>query len=143
MRLILILQLRKAELVKDYRRSIISYFKKALEGTKDAVYLKKYYKDTIEKDFSWALHLKKPVFKGEIIELEDKEIELIFSSDSESNTGYIFFLALSAMKHKEFLLPNQNSMTLKDIRQLKEEEIIGTTCVIKTMPGSPVAKEPG
>lgn len=133
------LELKKAELITDYRRVILSYYKKALEGTKNGIYLEKYYKDTIEKDFTWSLQLKKPIFKKDIIELQDKEIKLIFSSDNESNTGDIFFLAFSSMKCKEFHLPNLNSMTLKDIRKLTEEDINGTTCVFKTMPGSPIA----
>lgn len=138
MRLFLILQLKNAELPTDYRRLFLSFFKKALESSKDGIYMEKFYKDTIQKNFTWAAVLDRPTFGKEKIELGSKEIRLIFSTDNENNTGYIFFLALSVLKYQEFPIPKGNSMTLRDIRQVKEEKITGTTCVFKTIPGSPI-----
>lgn len=136
MRFCLTLELKESNIPLDYRRIILSYIKNALSKCNDGKYYDKYFKDTIQKDYSFSVVLPKPNFTSNNIILNSKEIKILFSTDDKSKTGLILFSAFIAQKNKTYPLPNNNSMTLKSIKNNKEENISNSKVIFKTSIGS-------
>lgn len=136
MRLELQLELEKPELSKDYRRIVLSYIKFALNECNDGKYFERFYKDTIQKDFSFSVLMKEPKFSKDKILLKDTRIRILFSCDDRKKTGLILFSAFLGIKNRKFPLANQNSMALKRIEQKNETLITESTIFVQTVLGN-------
>ncbi|MCI9070089.1 CRISPR-associated endoribonuclease Cas6 [Clostridium sp.] len=136
MRFALTLELEKKNFPIDYRRLILSYIKNALSKCNNGKYYEKFFKDTIQKDYCFSVILPKAKFNKNYIQLESNEIEILFSTEDKDKTGFILFSAFIAQKNKPYPLENDNFMTLKNIRNKKQEEIINSKAVFKTSIGS-------
>ncbi|WP_180272783.1 CRISPR-associated endoribonuclease Cas6 [Konateibacter massiliensis] len=123
---------------KDFRKCIASFFKKSLTEANEGKYFDRFYKDTCQKNYTWHLVMHQPQYKKDQIILGDNEIKLIVSTDNVDGTGFILYSAFMGQKHKEFPLPNSNSMVLKNVSQLKERIITKEKALFKTAVGSPV-----
>lgn len=136
MRFCLTLKLEKDEFPLDYRRVILSYIKNAISNCNDGKYYDNYFKDTIQKDYCFSVVLSRPEYTKDKILLDNKEVKILFSTEDKRKTGFILFSAFISQKNKTFSIPNNNSMTLKNISNQKEEEIINSKVIFKTSRGS-------
>ena len=132
MRFYLTFELEKSSLPKDYRRIILSYIKKSLTEILDGRYYSQYFKDNIQKDFCFSLKLPKAKFTKDEIILEDNSIKVLFTSDDRQKTGLLLQQAFMKQKNKKFLITNQNSITLKQIHQQREQKIKSSKVIFKT-----------
>lgn len=131
MRFYLTFELEKSSLPKDYRRIILSYIKKSLTEILDGRYYSQYFKDNIQKDFCFSLKLPKAKFTKDEIILEDNSIKVLFTSDDRQKTGLLLQQAFMKQKNKKFLITNQNSITLKQIHQQREQKITSSKVIFK------------
>lgn len=132
MRFYLTFELEKNLLPKDYRRIILSYIKKSLSEILDGRYYSQYFKDTIQKDFCFTVNLPKSKFTKDEIILENNSIKVLFTTEDRQRTGLILQQAFMKQKNKKFLIPNQNSITLKQIHQQREQKITSSKVIFKT-----------
>lgn len=132
MRFYLTFELEKNSMPKDYRRIILSYIKKSLSEILDGRYYSQYFKDNIQKDFNFSLKLPKAEFTKDEIILEDNNIKVLFTCDDRQKTGLLLQQAFMKQKNKKFLIPNQNSITLKQIHQQREVKITNSKVIFKT-----------
>lgn len=126
----------RSELNADYRRYILSFIKNALSQSVNGDLLERYYKDTNAKDFSWTMIVSKPQFTKEKFRFADNKFSLVFSTDDRKQTGMYLMLAFLNQKNKRYPAEEGNYFTLKNIVQLDQKTIQGTTVRFVTMPGS-------
>lgn len=135
MRFCLILQLKEKILPIEYRKIILSYIKNAIAKCNNGRYYEDFFKDTQQKDYCFSVTFSKSTFTKDEIKLDGNEIRIHFSTDT-NKTGFILYNAFIAQKNNEYPLPNNNSMTLKSIRNNKREEISNDRVIFKTVLGS-------
>lgn len=128
MRLKLVFELENNRLDIQYRKSIISWIKHALENYDESLY-KQIYQNNNKKTFTFSTILSKPQFKKEEIIMQDNKFSVVFSA---YNYLYALHLYNSFLKQKyqKYSL-YQNSMTLMNIILIPEKEIIENTIKIK------------
>lgn len=133
MRFCLNFQLEKNTFPKDYRRIILSYIKKSLSEILEGEYYEKYFKDTIQKDFSFSVKFPRDskFTKDEII-LGDFNIKVLFTADDREKTGMVLQQAFLKQRHIEFPISNQNSIKLNSIQQLRSQKIASSKVIFKT-----------
>lgn len=129
----------RSELNADYRRCILSFIKNALsDSVVKGDLLERYYHDTNTKDFSWTMIVSKPQFTKEKFQFADNRFSLIFTTDDRNQTGFYLMLAFLNQKNKRYPAEEGNYFTLKNIVQLDQKEIRGTTARFVSMPGSSI-----
>lgn len=126
----------KPELNADYRRLILSYIKHSLSDSVNGNLLDRYYTDTNTKDFTWTMIVSKPRFTREKFQFAGNRFSLVFSADDRKQTGMYLMLAFLNQKNKKYPVEDGNHIILKNIVQLDQKEIRGTTARFVTMPGS-------
>jgi len=126
----------RSELNADYRRCILSFIKHSLANSVNGDLLERYYKDTNTKDFSWTMIVSKPRFTKEKFQFADNKFSLVFSTDDGKQTGMYLMLAFLNQKNKRYPVEDGNYFALKNIAQLDQKTIQGTTARFITMPGS-------
>ena len=126
----------QSELNADYRRYVLSFIKNALSQSVNGDLLERYYKDTDTKDFTWTMIVSKPQFTKEKFRFADNKFSLVFSTDDGRQTGMYLMLAFLNQKNKRYPADEGNFFTLKNIVQLDQKEIKGTTVRFHTMPGA-------
>lgn len=114
----------------QYRKSIMSFIKKSLQEY-DEEYFKKFYneRDNIIKPYTFAVFFKDSKFNGDNIIVDSKIMELNISTE-DYNTGIVLYNSFNHQRNKKFNL-NNNSMTLKNIILLPEQEIDTEEITIK------------
>lgn len=137
LRFVLVFRLDKPEIPIEYRKSVLSFIKAALNRCDNGKYFEKYYKDTIHKNFTWFTILKEPRFTKENIILSSTQLKIVFSVENNNKSGYILFMALNSMKNSKFPLKNNNFMTLENIQKKSQSTIFSEKCIFKTCIGSP------
>lgn len=135
MRIEIVFELNKAEILKDNKSIWISYLKNIISQCNNGKYYERFFSGTNAKDYSYSLIFSKPKYVGDRIILENNIIKMIFSASDKNKTGLIFYSAFIANKGKEFRLPNGNSMILKSIRQIREKIITNNKIMVKTVIG--------
>lgn len=136
MRFCLILELEKNVLPVEYRRVIISYIKNAITMCNNGNYYKKFFDNTNQKDYCFSAILPNPKFEKDKIILSRNEIKILFSTNDKYNSGLILFSAFIGQKNKSYPLPHNNKMTLKSIKNEKQEKITNSKVIFKTTIGS-------
>lgn len=128
MRLKLIFQLENNKLDIQYRKSIISWIKHALQSYDENLF-QEIYNNNNKKTFTFAPILSNPKFDKEEITMQDNQFSVVFS-------GYNYFHCLlmynSFLKQKfqKFSL-SKNSMTLTNICMIPENKIIESNIKVK------------
>ena len=128
MRLKLIFQLENNKLDIQYRKSIISWIKHALQSYDENLF-QEIYNNNNKKTFTFAPILSNPKFDKEEITMQDNQFSIVFSA-----YNYIYGLHLynSFVKQTFQKFPlNKNSMKLTSIIMLKEREINEGKIIIK------------
>lgn len=111
----------------DYRGAILSYIKNAITKCDNGKYLKYFFDGRKQKDYCFSVIFSNPTFG------KDK---IIFSTNNNSKVGFILLSSFIAQKNKIHPLPNKNYISLKSIKNLKQEEIINSKAIFKTTLGS-------
>lgn len=138
MRIRLEFELQKPEISLEYRRSFMSFFKSTIIQIQDGKKYQEYYKDTIQKDFTWCTILPVLQFTKEKIELTDERASVIISTDDKKQTGFYLMMALIKHKNHKFPLENDNFMILNSVKQIGQKVILKNECKFYTMPGTPI-----
>ena len=133
MKYIVKLELKNPVIRSDYRRTIISFFKKAISSYMDGYFYDELYKSGAKKkSFVWSIAFNKPVFKGEKIELEGNEVNMTLKFE-EAQTALIYYSSLLNMKNKAFPVGDNNEISLKNIKMISEKEITDDYAVFKIL----------
>ena len=128
--------LKHEKLPIDYRSCFMSFIKNALSCAKEGKYFSEFYKDTLAKQFTWTTIFHKPVFSKNDVVVQDKQIDMLFSTKQDDMKSLILINAFLNQKGKTFNLPFENAMTLVKIEILSTQKIVGKSAVFKTAPGS-------
>ena len=121
------------EIPLDYRRIIISFFKKSLEKNGEDTILKYYRgKDPIQKDFTFSVYFDSPVFKKDIIEIKNNSMIINFST-SNYETGVDFYNSMIKMMNYAFEFKDNNYIILKNIVSIKERLTSSDSVLVKTL----------
>lgn len=132
MKIILQFQLKNNKLPIDYRRVILSFFKKALSEIADGKYYEKYYFKPERRNFSFAVNLPNPKFSKSEITLEENRFRITFST-SDKMTGFVFMSAFIKQKGNPLSAPLGNVFTLTNISQLGDKTASSSTALIKML----------
>lgn len=130
MRLKLTFELEKPKLDIQYRKSLISFIKRAVEEYDEDLFQELYGEGkTKKKTFTWAPILNHPQFEEDKVKLEGTNFYVLFSAYNYSWALH-FYNSFLKQKNKVFHL-NKNSMKLVKISMIKEKEIKSNSIMIK------------
>lgn len=132
MRIMLKMKLDKNVLPIEYRRSIISFIKKALKEYEEGRFYSQFYGECVSKSFSFGMRLGKATFKNDCILLEDRNVKLILSINNNKE-GFIILNSLMGMRNKKFPLSDGNSWVLERVDLSNEVEIKSSSVVFKLL----------
>lgn len=132
MKILLQFQLRNNKLPIDYRRVILSFFKKALSEIADGKYYEKYYFKPERRNFSFAVNLPNPKFSKSEITLGKNEFRITFST-SDKMTGFVFMSAFIKQKGNNFSAPLGNVFILTNISQIGDKTASSSTALVKML----------
>lgn len=132
MKILMQFLLKHNKLPLDYRRVILSFFKRSLSEIAEGKYYEKYYFTPERRNFTFAVNLPAPKFSKTEIELAKNEIRLTFST-ADSTTGYIFMSAFIKQKGKELPAPLSNTLKLINIKQLPEKTTTSSSVLVKML----------
>lgn len=125
-------QLKNNKLPIDYRRVILSFFKKALSEIADGKYYEKYYFKPELRNFSFAVNLPNPKFSKSEITLGKNEFRITFST-SDKMTGFVFMSAFIKQKGNNFSAPLGNVFILTNISQIGDKTASSSTALVKML----------
>ena len=128
MRLKLVFRLENNTLDIQYRKSIISWIKHALQQYDENLF-QEIYNNNNKKTFTFAPILSKPKFNKKEITMQDNQFSIVFSAYNYIH-GLHLYNSFLKQKFQKFSL-NKNSMELTSIIMLKEREINEDKIVIK------------
>nr|WP_294669384.1 CRISPR-associated endoribonuclease Cas6 [uncultured Ruminococcus sp.] len=132
MKILLQFQLKNNKLPIDYRRVILSFFKKALSEIADGKYYEKYYFKPERRNFSFAVNLPNPKFSKSEITLGKNEFRITFST-SDKMTGFVFMSAFIKQKGNNFSAPLGNVFILTNISQIGDKTASSSTAIVKML----------
>lgn len=123
------LELKGNKLPADYRRTVISFFKKAISEYMDGAFYKELYDNGANsKSLTWSIRFSKPNFDNGVMRVADTKVDMTLKI-SDVQTALVYYSALLGMKDKKFNIGMDNAWVLKKIRLVKEfdieEEIVG------------------
>lgn len=120
----------------DYRPIFISFFKKAISEYMNGHFFDSLYsEDPKKKNFCWSIKLDNPKFDGDKIHLGSNNLEMTFKTD-DNEVALIYFSSLMNMKDKFFNIGDDNQLILRNIRMVRDPDIVGDFGVFKIL--SPV-----
>ena len=93
MKILLRFYLQNNKLPIDYRRIMLSFFKRSLSDIAEGKYYEKYYFTPERRNFTFAVNLPMPKFSKTEIQLGKNQLSITFST-ADYNTGCIFMSAL-------------------------------------------------
>lgn len=132
MRYKLFFELENKDISIQYRKSILSFFKKSLSEYDNEIYEKLYHaKDPIMKPYTFSVFFKDSEFKENRIIVNSKQMELNISI-ADYEIAIILYNAFNHQRNKIFHLEH-NSMTLKNIVLIQEKQINTEEITIKFM----------
>lgn len=135
MRLELIFKIERLELPKDNSSIWISFLKNCLTQCHNGQFFERYFGRSGSKGYTYSIILPSPQFRGEKIILENNQVKMLFSADDRDRTGLIFYQAFIEAKNKRFPLPDGNGITLKQINQKREQLIVSSKVMFRTVVG--------
>lgn len=121
------------KLNQDYRRPIISYFKRALTSYENGKYFDTFYSEhAVCKPFACSLYFGNAKFSEQTITVPRKEMDLFFSTHDYA-AGITMYNALRHQKGNPFPLSYQNMMILTNSVFLPVKKIQTDQIHIKMM----------
>ncbi|WP_124101115.1 CRISPR-associated endoribonuclease Cas6 [Ruminococcus sp. Marseille-P6503] len=131
MRYKLIFQLEDNVLTVNYRECLISFLKSALKQYSGGSFYKEFYGECKQKSFSFAVKLPRCSFVKDKILLDGMTVEMYLSSYDLSDM-VILYNALNGQRYKEFPLPMNNKLTLKNIFMEHEKDVRAGEMICQT-----------
>lgn len=132
MRYKLFFELENKDISIQYRKSILSFFKKSLSEYDNEIYEKLYHaKDPIMKPYTFSVFFRESEFRENRIIVNSKQMELNISI-ADYEIAVILYNAFNHQRNKIFHLEH-NSMTLKNIVLIQEKQINTEEITIKFM----------
>lgn len=132
MRYKLFFELENKKISIQYRKSILSFFKKSLSEYDKVVYEKLYHaRDPIKKAYTFSVFFRNSKFSNNEIIVDSKEMELNVSI-ADYEIAINLYNAFNHQINKRFHLDN-NSMILKNITLIPEKQINTEEITIKFM----------
>lgn len=128
MRFKMYFELEEPKIDIQYRKSIISYIKHAIQEYDENLY-QQIYVGNNKKTFTWAPILSKPRFEEETIQLQDNNFSILFSAYDYLYALHLYNAFLNQTL-KKFSL-NRNSMKMKNIIMIPEKTINSNTLQVK------------
>ncbi len=128
MRLKLSFELENPKLDIQYRKSILSWIKHAIQEYDENLFQEMYHANQ-KKTFTFAPILSAPQFGKEEIIMKDNRFSVLFSAYNYSHALHLYNSFLG-QKFKKFSL-FQNSMTLMQLIMIPEKEIVTEKVTIK------------
>lgn len=138
MRFQLQFSLEKNELPLNYRKMFMSFIKSSLQSCNNGEYFERYYKDTIQKDFTYAIILPGPRFSKDKISLDNNSFKVIFSADDSQKSGFILFQSFLKNKYRKISIANNNTFQLQNISLQKQKVITKDKVYMRTTTGAPL-----
>lgn len=132
MKILLQFKLKNNKLPIDYRRVILSFFKKSLSEIADGKYYEKYYFKPERRNFSFAVNLPNPKFLKSEITLEENRFRITFST-SDKMTGFVFMSAFIKQKGNNFSAPLGNVFILTNVSQIGDKTASSSTALVKML----------
>lgn len=132
MRYKLFFELENKDISIQYRKSILSFFKKSLSEYDNEIYEKLYHaKDPIIKPYTFSVFFRDSEFRENRIIVNSKQMEVNISI-ADYEIAIILYNAFNHQRDKIFHLEH-NSMTLKNIVLIQEKQINTEEITIKFM----------
>ncbi|MGN0453900.1 MAG: CRISPR-associated endoribonuclease Cas6 [Ruminococcus sp.] len=116
----------------DYRRVMLSFFKRALSEIAEGKYYEKFYFTPERRNFTFAVNLPRPKFAKSEITLEKNEFCLTFST-ADKTAGFVFMSAFIKQKGKSIPAPLGNSFTLKSVYQQSDAQTDSKEVLVKML----------
>lgn len=133
MKYVLNVKLKEKVFPRDYRRTIISFFKKSISEYMDGNYYDEFYNSGAKaKDIVWSIKFTKPKFIKDTVILDSDNIEITLKIFDEK-TALVYFSSILGMKNKAFNIGNNNQITLTKIKMVREAEIVSDTVEFKIL----------
>ncbi|WP_303861759.1 CRISPR-associated endoribonuclease Cas6 [Alkalibaculum bacchi] len=126
-------ELKNNKIKSDNRGTFVSFFKNAISEYMDGYFYDELYgSGTKRKEICWSIRLNNPKFDRDIIHLGGNNIEMTLKTENQE-IALIYFSSLLNMKDKPFNIGNDNQITLKSIRLVREPDIIGDFGIFKIL----------
>lgn len=135
MRLELTFKIENLELPVDNSKIWISFLKNCLSKCHKGQFFERYFGGHQIKDYTYTIILPSPKYDGDKIILGNDQVKMLFSADDKNKTGLIFYQAFIGVKQKRFPLPEGNGIVLKQITQKKEQLIVSSKVIFRTVVG--------
>lgn len=124
MKYVLNFKLENNYIKRDYRSTIISFFKKAISNYMDGHFFDEYYNENADKkSLVWSIRLVEPKFEKDQISLGSNLFEITLRIQDEK-TALVYYSSILGMKNLAFNIGDDNKMTLTQIRMVRDAEII-------------------
>ena len=132
MKILLRFYLQNNKLPIDYRRIMLSFFKRSLSDIAEGKYYEKYYFTPERRNFTFAVNLPMPKFSKTEIQLGKNQLNITFST-ADYNTGCIFMSAFIKQKDKPIPAPLGNEMKLVSVNLVPEKNVTSSSAVVKML----------
>lgn len=132
MKILLRFYLQNNKLPIDYRRIMLSFFKRSLSDIAEGKYYEKYYFTPERRNFTFAVNLPMPKFSKTEIQLGKNQLNITFST-ADYNTGCIFMSAFIKQKDKPIPAPLGNEMKLVSVNLVPEKNVTSSSTVVKML----------
>ena len=132
MKILLRFYLQNNKLPIDYRRIMLSFFKRSLSDIAEGKYYEKYYFTPERRNFTFAVNLPMPKFSKTEIQLGKNQLNITFST-ADYNTGCIFMSAFIKQKDKPIPAPLGNEMKLVSVNLMPEKNVTSSSAVVKML----------
>lgn len=135
MRFILNFELDTVIIPVEIRKTIISFFKKSLTEAHNSKYYPEFFTGTQIKDYSFSIIFPLDKYLGEEIYLKKPEMKVIVSCSEKNNIGFLLVNVFLSQRNKNFPLPKNTHMILRDVRIVEEKNISGEEAIFQTTIG--------
>mgnify|MGYP000952193486 CR=1 FL=1 len=136
MKYILKFKLEKNCIRKDYRSTIISFFKKSISNYMNGHFYNEFYNEKAnKKSLVWSIKFVEPKFEKNQISLGSNLFDITLRIQDEK-TALVYYSSILGMKNVDFNLGNDNKMILTQIKMVRDSDI--TSDVVEFKIFSPV-----
>jgi len=123
-------KLEKKVISTDYRRKILSFFKRSLEEY-NADIKKAIYDDPERRNFTFSVYLPVEKIEKDRVYLKNNDIKIFLSVENMMEALH-FLNALIGSKGKKFSM-GENSFVVESIHKRQEKEIVRDEVIFKTL----------
>lgn len=135
MQFVLHFSLKEKVLPLEFRRTIISFIKKALTQDGEGKYYELFFRGTDIKPYTFSVKLPKPKFTEKGVVLSDAKFRVRFSTAPFKRREFILLNRIMGMKGVMFPLEQGNSMILEHIQMYHAPAVRTNQILVKSVVG--------